>query len=449
MSGRSQLKIVNQVTKTGRIDCEEIQVDTLTYGPGAYIEVSGSDLTFTDSVVGTRTLTELLNGGTYSHQDLINLQGGNGSTEYYHLTNSDHTELTTWLGTVILAGSGSINLSGTGTLFTDTISESTGGSGITAESVVLKSGNVEASSVTISGSTINLLMSTDGSKNLTSVSNLTSWIAGTTNRISVNDDGDGTVTITAPQDIHSGATPEFSQIVISSATPIADNHAVRKDYVDNYVAGIQWKASCKAGTTAELDLSGPETIDNVSITDGDRVLVKDQTTNPEDNGIYICNGSGAWTRPSDADASSELICAVTVVEEGDTYADTEFVCTVDEGFILGTDPVTWIRRSKTSSHNDLSNLNGDADYYHLSASDHSELTSWVSTATLSANGSVNLSGTGTLYVDIITESDGASGVAVSGVTVDDEGTVKVFNIPAGNTYEFRINGDKVFEILAS
>lgn len=62
------------------------------------------------------------------------------------------------------------------------------------------------------------LLATDGSKDLTSVSDLTTWIAGTTNRVTVADDGDGTITLSGPQDLHTGASPTFSALDISSAS---------------------------------------------------------------------------------------------------------------------------------------------------------------------------------------------------------------------------------------
>ncbi|KKM08068.1 hypothetical protein LCGC14_1727590, partial [marine sediment metagenome] len=49
--------------------------------------------------------------------------------------------------------------------------------------------------LTLSGLTASRLTSTDGAKAIASVGDLTAWIAGTTDHISVADDGDGTVTL--------------------------------------------------------------------------------------------------------------------------------------------------------------------------------------------------------------------------------------------------------------
>jgi len=53
-----------------------------------------------------------------------------------------------------------------------------------------------------SGLTASRLISSNGSKQLTSVSDLTSWVAGTANRVTVTSDGDGTLTLNTPQDLH-------------------------------------------------------------------------------------------------------------------------------------------------------------------------------------------------------------------------------------------------------
>ena len=61
---------------------------------------------------------------------------------------------------------------------------------------------------------------------------------------------------------------------------------------------------CRAATTANISLSGIQTIDDIGLIAGDRVLVKDQTTATQ-NGIYTV-ASGSWTRPFDSDTGTEL-----------------------------------------------------------------------------------------------------------------------------------------------
>jgi len=84
---------------------------------------------------------------------------------------------------------GSLALSGGTVTFSD----------ITADSLLLN--DLTASSIT----------QTDGSKNLTSISDLTSYISGTSNRITSTQSGTGVI-LSTPQDLHTSATVVFSSI---------------------------------------------------------------------------------------------------------------------------------------------------------------------------------------------------------------------------------------------
>lgn len=95
------------------------------------------------------------------------------------------------------------------------------------------------------------------------------------------------------------------------------------------------KAPVRAATTANITLSGAQTIDGVSVVAGDRVLVKAQTVGAN-NGIYVCQ-TGAWTRAEDFDSSSEAKSGLTVaVSEGSIGADTNWLLTTNDPITLGT-----------------------------------------------------------------------------------------------------------------
>ena len=96
-------------------------------------------------------------------------------------------------------------------------------------------------------------------------------------------------------------------------------------------------------TTANITLSGTQTIDGVAVSVGDRVLVKDQST-ASGNGIYVV-ASSSWTRATDADSWTELTAAFTFVEKGTTNADSGWICTIDAGGTLGSTSVTWAQFS--------------------------------------------------------------------------------------------------------
>lgn len=125
--------------------------------------------------------------------------------------------------------------------------------------------------------------------------------------------------------------------------PTSAQDAATKNYVDNAVNGTDWKASCRAATTANITLSAPQTIDGVSVIAGDRVLVKNQTTGSQ-NGIYVCGASG-WTRSLDADGTGvtgEVSPQMTVmIEEGSTLASTQWRVTNTGVITVGTTAITF------------------------------------------------------------------------------------------------------------
>jgi|GEM_PF-1371981 len=126
-------------------------------------------------------------------------------------------------------------------------------------------------------------------------------------------------------------------------TPTTNTDAATKAYVDSVAQGIDAKASCLVATTANITLSGTQTIDGVSVSAGQRVLVKDQSAAAQ-NGIYVC-AAGAWSRASDADAWDELVAAFTFIEQGTNNANSGYICTVTAGGTLGSTAVTWTQFS--------------------------------------------------------------------------------------------------------
>jgi len=135
---------------------------------------------------------------------------------------------------------------------------------------------------------------------------------------------------------------------------------VNKTYVDQVANGLDVKASVKVATTANLTTNynnsagtltatsnGAITIDGVSLSVNDRVLVKDQTTQTQ-NGFYkvttVGSGSAAFvlTRTPDANEASEITGgAFTFVEEGTANADNGYVATHNGVPTLGTDSITF------------------------------------------------------------------------------------------------------------
>jgi hypothetical protein len=147
------------------------------------------------------------------------------------------------------------------------------------------------------------------------------------------------VTISGSLDMDSGT----SATITGLASPTNDSDAATKGYVDALAQGIDAKASVVVATTANITLSGTQTIDGISVSVGDRVLVKDQSTASQ-NGIYLC-ASSTWTRTTDADSWTELVAAFTFVEKGTSNSDSGWICTVDAGGTLGSTSVTFAQFS--------------------------------------------------------------------------------------------------------
>ncbi len=141
-----------------------------------------------------------------------------------------------------------------------------------------------------------------------------------------------------------GSVSLNSQKITSLATPVADTDAATKAYVDSTSEGLDVKDSVKIATTANITLSGTQTIDGVAISADERVLVKDQSTASQ-NGIYLCK-SGTWARTDDMAAGGDAAGAFTFVEQGSTLADTGFVCSTNKGSaVVGTNNLAFTQFS--------------------------------------------------------------------------------------------------------
>ena len=139
-----------------------------------------------------------------------------------------------------------------------------------------------------------------------------------------------------------------SQKITNLATPTADNDAASKSYVDSVSQGLDVKDSVKVATTANITLSGTQTIDGVAVSADERVLVKDQSTASQ-NGLYLCKAS-TWTRTDDLAAGSNAAGMFTFVEQGTVNADNGFVCTSNSGSaVTGTNNLTFAQFSGAGS----------------------------------------------------------------------------------------------------
>lgn len=125
--------------------------------------------------------------------------------------------------------------------------------------------------------------------------------------------------------------------------PVASSDPATKSWVQAQIDGAvynqDWKASVRVASVTNVTISNPATsvFDGVTLSSGDRILLKNQTAGAE-NGIYVFNGSGvAMTRAIDFDANTEVTAGAAIpVEEGSTLADTYWKLTTNNPISLGT-----------------------------------------------------------------------------------------------------------------
>lgn len=88
-----------------------------------------------------------------------------------------------------------------------------------------------------------------------------------------------------------------------------------------------WVTPVRVATTANGVLAtayeNGDTVDDIVLATGDRILLKNQTTQTE-NGIYVVAASGAPTRATDADSTAELDNLIVEVTEGTASAGKFF-----------------------------------------------------------------------------------------------------------------------------
>jgi hypothetical protein len=210
-----------------------------------------------------------------------------------------------------------------------------------------------ARDLSLTGDATATLSSVDGSANVSAALTLATVNSNVGTFLKTTVNAKGLVTAATSANINDLTAPTadygFGGYKITNlADPTNDQDAATKYYVDTVAQGLDVKASVLVATTANITLSGAQTIDGVSVVAGDRVLVKNQTTQA-DNGIYVA-ASGAWARSADANTWDELVSAYTFVEEGSTYADTGWVCTINKGGTLGTTPITWSQFSGAGTY---------------------------------------------------------------------------------------------------
>lgn len=107
-------------------------------------------------------------------------------------------------------------------------------------------------------------------------------------------------------------------------------------------SNVGLKTPCRRVATSNVDIAtgGIVSIDGGNTVNNDRILLVGQTA-PAENGIYICNSAGAWSRASDANVVSEVRGSFVSVWQGTTYGSSLWFTDFKQGNTLGTTAMNW------------------------------------------------------------------------------------------------------------
>jgi hypothetical protein len=272
-------------------------------------------------------------------------------------------------------------------------------------------GNVYANSGTIGASLLTGTLTTAAQPNITSVGTLSSLsVTGNVAAGNLTTVGILSVTGTGTSSI-AGNLDMTSNNITNLAEPVNPSDAATKQYVDSVAEGLHTHDSCNAATTGTLaTLSGGTvtynngtagvgatltttgsytTIDGVTLSDGMRILVKNEAT-AANNGIYVRTSSTVLTRATDFDTPAEMAGGdFTFVTAGTLYDSTGWVMP-DPVTTVGTTDVNWTQFSGAGTYTAGTGLTLTGTVFSVNAS-QTQITSVGTLTGLNVNGTVTAS----------------------------------------------------------
>lgn len=199
------------------------------------------------------------------------------------------------------------------------------------------------------------------------------------------------------------------------------------------VGSVAIKAPVIAATTANITLSGEQTIDGVSCVTDDRVLVKDQTTASE-NGIYVVD-TGSWSRAKDFDSSYDVVTGTLIpVTSGATQDDTYWRVTTTGTITIGTSSLSFTQATW-----------GDSSMVSFSAAGAGAVTRTSQAKLRDFSSFLDYGCTGDGIVD---DTSGVQAAVTSGENIDGKGLTYKITSPITGFSSNQIIRNAVFDFSA-
>jgi Head domain of trimeric autotransporter adhesin len=305
-----------------------------------------------------------------NNTDLTTLEYYNGTTWLDLAKQGTVTSVAVTGSTGLTVGASPITTSGTITLTLG--SELQGLSGLAASGIISRTGAGTYASRTLTGTASNITVTNgDGIAGNPTINLATVTQGSGSGFVKITLDTFGRVTgnttvlasditslvdatyVNVTGDTMSGALNMGGNLISSVATPVSGTDAANKNYVDAAVTGLSWKQAVRVATTVNGALAtafaNTQVVDGVTLATGDRILIKNQTTQTE-NGIYVVQATGAPVRSTDSDVAAEFVSQTVFVDEGTVNATSGWTQTVNAPITVGTTNLVYAQFSGSGSY---------------------------------------------------------------------------------------------------
>jgi hypothetical protein len=222
----------------------------------------------------------------------------------------------------------------------------------------------------------------------------------------------GVITYTGPSatDVRAHFSAGTGITITDGAIATDTTVIATKQYVDDVAQGLHIHASCDAATQTTLaSISGGTvtysngtdgvgatltttgtytTIDGVTLSDGMRILVKNEVTQAN-NGIYVRTSATVLTRATDFNTAAEIAGGdFTFITAGTLYNSTGWV-QIDDVTTVGTTSVEWLQFSGAGTYTAGTGLTLTGNSFSVNAS-QTQITSVGTLTGLTVSGTTSL-----------------------------------------------------------